>query len=70
MQEMQVWYLSQEDPLEEDMATNSGILVWRTPWTEEPEGLQFIGSQRVGHNWSNWEAAVWISYGLWRNDKN
>ena len=39
-----------EDPLEKDMATHSRILAWRIPWTEEPGGLWFIGSQRVGHN--------------------
>ena len=44
-QETQVWSLSQEDPLEEDMATHSSILAWRTPWTEEPGGLQSMRSQ-------------------------
>ena len=39
--------LGEEDPLEEGMATHSSILAWRTQWTEEPGGLQFIGSQRV-----------------------
>ena len=39
-----------EDPLEEVMATNSSILAWRIPWTEEPGGPQSIGSQRVGHD--------------------
>ena len=53
MQEMQVWSLGQEDPLEEGMATLSSITAWRIPWTEEPDGLQSIGSQRVGHNWSD-----------------
>ena len=52
MQETQVQSLSQEDPLEEKMATHSSILAWRIPWTEEPAGLQSIGSQRVEHNWS------------------
>ena len=42
--------LGQEDPLEEDMGTHSCILAWRIPWTEEPGGLQSIGSQRVGHS--------------------
>ena len=42
--------LGQEDPLEEEMATQSSILTWRIPWTEEPGGLQSMGSQRVGHN--------------------
>ena len=37
-------------PLEEDMATNSSILAWRIPWTEEPGSLQSMGLQRVGHN--------------------
>ena len=39
MQEIQVLSLSQEDPLEDRMATHSSILVWRIPWTEEPGGL-------------------------------
>ena len=42
--------LSQEAPLEEEMATHSSILAWRIPWTEEPGGLKSIGSQRVGHD--------------------
>ena len=44
-QEMQVQPLGQEDPLEKEMATCSSILAWRVPWTEEPGGLQFVGSQ-------------------------
>ena len=39
-----------EDPLEDGMATNSGILARKIPWTEKPGGLQFKGSQRVGHD--------------------
>ena len=42
---MRVGSLSQEDPLEEGMATHSGILAWRIPWTEEPGGPQPMGSQ-------------------------
>ena len=42
--------LVQADPLEEGMATHSSILVWRIPWTGEPGGLQYVGSQRVGHH--------------------
>ena len=42
--------LGWEDPLEKGMATHSSILAWRTPWTEEPGGLQSMGSQRVGHD--------------------
>ena len=53
LQEMQVWSLGLEDPLEEGMATHSSILAWRIPWTEESGGLQFIGSQRVEHDWSD-----------------
>ena len=48
MQETQVWYLDWEDPLGKEMATHSSILAWRIPWAEEPGGLQFMGSQRVG----------------------
>ena len=42
--------LGWEDSLEEGMATHSSIFAWEIPWTEEPVGLQSIGSQRVGHN--------------------
>ena len=48
MQEMQVQSLGQKDPLEEEMATHFSILAWRIPWTEEPGGLQSMGSQKVG----------------------
>ena len=47
MQETQVQSLCWEDSLEKEMATHSSILAWRIPWTEEPGGLQSIGSQRV-----------------------
>ena len=49
-QEMQVLSLGWEDPLEEDMAAHSSILAWRVPWTQEPGGLQSMGSQRVTHS--------------------
>ena len=39
-----------EDSLEKEMATHSSILAWKVPWTEEPGGLQSMGSQRVGHD--------------------
>ena len=42
--------LGQEDSLEKEMATHSSILAWKIPWTEEPVGLQSMGSQRVGHD--------------------
>ena len=50
IRETQVQSLGQEDPLEKEMATHSSILAWRIPWTEEPGGLQSMGSQRVGHD--------------------
>ena len=52
IQETWAWFLCWEDPLEKGMATHSSILAWRIPWTEEHGGLQSIGSQRVGHDWS------------------
>ena len=50
MQETGVRSLGREDPLEKEMATPSSILSWRLPWTEEPGGLQSVGSQRVRHD--------------------
>ena len=50
MQETNVQFLGQEDPLEKGMAIHSSNLAWRIPWTEKPGGLQSLGSQRVGHN--------------------
>ena len=50
VQEMQVWSLGREDPLEEKMATHSSILAWKIPSTEETGGLQSMGSQRIGHD--------------------
>ena len=44
--------LDWEDPLEKEMATHSRILAWRIPWTEELDGLQSMGLQRVGHDWA------------------
>ena len=44
---MWVQYLGQEDPLEEGMAIHASVLAWRIPWTEEPGGLQSMGSQGV-----------------------
>ena len=42
--------LGWEDPLEKEMAAHSSIPAWRIPWTEEPDGPQSMGSQRVGHS--------------------
>ena len=50
MQETQILFLGLEDPLEKEMATHSNILAWEILWTEEPGGLQSMGSQRVEHN--------------------
>ena len=50
MQETWVRSLGQEEPLEKGMPTHSSVLVWRTPWTEEPSGLQSMVSLRIGHN--------------------
>ena len=55
IQDTETWvqYLGLEDTMEEGMATHSSTPAWRSPWTEEPGGLQYIESQRVGHDWSN-----------------
>ena len=50
---MQVQSLGREDSLEEEVAKHSSFLARRIPWTEEPGGLEYMGSQRVGHNWSS-----------------
>ena len=50
MQEMPVQSLGRDDPLEEEMATHSSILAWEIPWTEDPDRLQSVGLQRVGHD--------------------
>ena len=47
MQETRVQALGWENPLEKEMATHTSILSWEIPWTEEPGGLQTVGSQRV-----------------------
>ena len=49
-QEMQVPSLGEEESLEEEMATYSSILAWKIPWTEQHNGLQAIGLQRVRHD--------------------
>ena len=52
MWEIQVLSLGQEDTLEKEMATHSSTLAWKIPWMEEPGRLQFMGLQRVGHDWT------------------
>ena len=58
MQETWVQPLGQEDAPEKEMATHPSILAWEIPWTEEPGGLPFTGSQRVGHNRANEQPAL------------
>ena len=77
MQETLVWSMGQEDPLEKEMATHSSIIAWRIPWTEEPGGLQSMGSQRVRNNWktntftfsAGWSVGnrepCWVFNGVW-----
>ena len=50
MWETRVRFLGWEDPLEKEMAIHSSTLAWKIPWTEEPDRLEFMGSQRVGHD--------------------
>ena len=50
MQETRVQSLGWEELLEKEMATRSSVLAWKIPWTEEPGGLQAMGSQSVGHD--------------------
>ena len=52
VQEVRVWALIQEDPLEEAMATHSRVLAWEIPWMGEPGGLKPMGLQRVRHKWA------------------
>ena len=73
-QEMWVWSLGREDPLEEGIATHSSTLAWEIPWTEEPGGLQSMGLQSVGHDWMT---SVFISSlckskirNLWNSARN
>ena len=53
MQETRVQSLDREDPLEKEMTTRSSILAWRIPWMEKPGGLQSMGLQGAGHDWSD-----------------
>ena len=62
MQETQVQFLGREGPLDEEMATQSNIIAWRTPWTEEPGRLQSMGSQES-------DTTEWLSLSLSNNKK-
>ena len=52
MRKTRVWFLGREGPLEKEMAIHSSTLPWKIPWMEEPDRLQSMGSQRVGHDWA------------------
>ena len=60
MQETWFWSLGWEDPLKKGTYIHSSILAWRTPWTEETCGLQFMGSQRIRHNWVTFTYTLFI----------
>ena len=64
MQEMLVRSLGWEDPLEKEIATRSGILAWQIPWTEEPGGLQYMGSQKVRSALATQKHCSWERVGL------
>ena len=66
MQKLQVLSLGQEYPLEQEVATNSSMFAWKIPWTEEPGRLQFLGSQRVGHDGVTEHSALLILKGIFR----
>ena len=67
---MQVQSLGQEDPLEESLANNSSVLAWEIPWTEEPGGLQSIGSQsRTRLKWLCTHMHTYIVLSLWKQFK-
>ena len=65
IQETRVQSLGQEDPLEAEMATRSSILAWRIPWTEEPDGLQPMGSQTVRHNLVTSTVSLFWNFSPW-----
>ena len=61
-QETQVRSLDGKDPLEEGMATNSSILAWKIPWTEDSGRLLSMGLQRVGHDWALFEKEMLYNF--------
>ena len=68
MRETWVQSLGQKDPLEKEIATHSSILAWRIRWTEEPGGLQSVGSERVGHDWATNIFTVMSVLGFLKNE--
>ena len=71
MQETWVWSLGQEDPLEKGMAARCNILAWRMPWIEEPGRLQFMGCQKVRHDWAvnTFSHILWLWNTEWSRAK-
>ena len=72
MRETRVWSLGWEDPLEKEMAIHSRTIAWKIPWTGVPGRLQFMGSQRVGHDWATllthcllWFSLLYIRWDLY-----
>ena len=59
---MQFRSLGREDPLEEEMVTDSSILAWEIPWTEDPGMLQSMWLQRVGHDWAIEHTCMYTDY--------
>ena len=67
MQEMQAWSLDQDNSLEEEMAAYPSIFAWKISWTEEPDRLRSMGSQRIHHDWPtehtcNWQRCTCLMY--------
>ena len=72
MRETRVWSLGREDPLEKAMAIHSSTLAWKIPWTEEPDRLQSMGSQRVHttewlHFHFHFHPRIWRCYFSWQS---
>ena len=61
-QEIQIWAMCQEDPLEKEMATHFNIPAWKIPWTEEPGGIQSMGLQRVRYAWETNTLYLYVMY--------
>ena len=64
VRETWVQSLGREDLLEKEMATHSSILAWKSPWMEEPGGLQSVGSQRVRHDWATSQGHLHLTHWL------
>ena len=60
-QEMLVWSLGLEDPLEQEIAIHASVRAWEIPWTEDPGGLQSMGLQRVGYDWATEQTYILVS---------